>query len=54
MTVGLNAFILVAGLLFAIGMFGVVLRKRLITYQKTRVRKKVFVARRIDVCLSVR
>ena len=27
MTVGLNAFILVAGLLFAIGMFGVVLRK---------------------------
>ncbi len=27
MTVGLNAFILVAGLLFAIGMFGVLLRK---------------------------
>lgn len=27
MTVGLNAFILVAGLLFAIGMFGVILRK---------------------------
>ena len=27
MTVGLNAFILLAGLLFAIGMFGVVLRK---------------------------
>ena len=27
MTVGLNAFILVAGLLVAIGMFGVVLRK---------------------------
>ena len=27
MTVGLNAFILLAGLLFAIGMFGVILRK---------------------------
>ena len=27
MTVGLNAFILVAGLLFAIGMFGGILRK---------------------------
>ena len=27
MTVGLNAFILVAGLRFAIGMFGVILRK---------------------------
>ena len=27
MTVGINAFILVAGLLFAIGMFGVILRK---------------------------
>lgn len=27
MTVGLNAYILVAGLLFAIGMFGVILRK---------------------------
>ena len=27
MTVGLNAFILVAGLLFAIGLFGVILRK---------------------------
>ena len=27
MTVGLNSFILVAGLLFAIGMFGVILRK---------------------------
>ena len=27
MTVGLNAFFLVAGLLFAIGMFGVILRK---------------------------
>ena len=27
MTVGLNAFILVAGLLFAIGMFGVIFRK---------------------------
>ena len=27
MTVDLNAFILVAGLLFAIGMFGVILRK---------------------------
>ena len=27
MTVGLNAFILVASLLFAIGMFGVILRK---------------------------
>ena len=27
MTVGLNAFIFVAGLLFAIGMFGVILRK---------------------------
>ena len=27
MPVGLNAFILVAGLLFAIGMFGVILRK---------------------------
>ena len=27
MTVGLNAFILVAGLLFAIGMFAVILRK---------------------------
>ena len=27
MTVGLNAFILLAGLLFAIGMFGVALRK---------------------------
>ena len=27
MTVGLNAFILVAALLFAIGMFGVILRK---------------------------
>ena len=27
MTVGLNAFIIVAGLLFAIGMFGVILRK---------------------------
>lgn len=27
MTVGLNAFILVAGLLFAIGVFGVILRK---------------------------
>ena len=27
MTVGLNAFILVAGLLFAIGIFGVILRK---------------------------
>lgn len=27
MTVGLNAFILVAGLLFAIGMLGVILRK---------------------------
>ena len=27
MTIGLNAFILLAGLLFAIGMFGVVLRK---------------------------
>ena len=27
MTVGLNAFILLAGLLFAIGIFGVVLRK---------------------------
>lgn len=27
MTVGLNAFILVAGFLFAIGMFGVILRK---------------------------
>ena len=27
MSVGLNAFILVAGLLFAIGMFGVILRK---------------------------
>ena len=27
MTVGLNAFILLAGFLFAIGMFGVILRK---------------------------
>lgn len=27
MTVGINAFILVAGLLFAIGLFGVILRK---------------------------
>ena len=27
MTIGLNAFILLAGLLFAIGMFGVILRK---------------------------
>ena len=27
MTIGLNAFILVAALLFAIGMFGVILRK---------------------------
>ena len=27
MTVGLNAFILLAGLVFAIGMFGVILRK---------------------------
>ena len=27
MTVGLNAFILLAGLFFAIGMFGVILRK---------------------------
>ena len=27
MTVGLNAYILVAGLLFVIGMFGVILRK---------------------------
>jgi NADH-quinone oxidoreductase subunit K len=30
MTVGLNAFILVAGLLFAIGLFGVILRRNTI------------------------
>ena len=32
MTVGLNAFILVAGLLFAIGMFGVIRKNTLVIY----------------------
>ena len=35
MTVGLNAFILVAGLLFAIGMFGVILRKNTLVIYKS-------------------